>query len=38
MEGLFSEFYGTNFIQDVNKLIYRKNIVLKDSLKRELRG
>ena len=36
--GVFSEFYGTNFIQDVNKLIYRKNIVLKDILKRELRG
>ena len=29
--GVFSEFYGTNFIQDVNKLIYRKNIVLKTS-------
>ena len=27
----------TNFIQDVNKLIYRKNTVLKDILKRELR-
>ena len=36
--GVFSEFYGTNFIQDVNKLIYRKDIVLKDILKRELRG
>ena len=38
LRGVFSEFYGTNFIQNVNKLIYRKNIVLKDILKRELRG
>ena len=28
----------TNFIQDVNKLIYRKNIILKDILKRKLKG
>ena len=38
MEGLFFGIYGTYFIQDVNKLLYRKNIVLKDILKRELRG
>ena len=38
MKGRIFGIYGTNFIQDVNKLIYRKNIVLKDILKRELRG
>ena len=36
--GLFATHIHTNFIQDVNKLIYRKNIILKDILKRELRG
>ena len=28
----------TNFIQDVNKFTYKKNIILKDILKSELRG
>ena len=31
-------FIHTNFIQDVNKLMYKKTIILKDILKRELRG
>ena len=34
--GVFSEFYGTNFIQDVNKLIYRKNIVVTNLVPRVL--
>ena len=31
-------YIHTNFIQDVNKLIYRKNIILKDTFKRKFRG
>ena len=38
LQGLCHTYIHTNFIQDVNKLIYRKNIILKDILKKELRG
>ena len=40
-QGNVNTFFGyihTNFIQDVNKLIYRKNIISKDTFKRKFRG